>query len=332
MDNLYRKGSELNLPRFEAAEIRFHKGDIRDPESFPEDPFDLMIECSAEPSVLAGRDGSPDYLFQTNLVGAYHCLEACRRHDAGMIFLSTSRVYPVARLESHPWREEETRFAWDDEGTPGLSSRGVAETIDLSGARSLYGFTKFAAEQMIEEYRNSFGFRAVVNRCGVIAGPWQFGKVDQGVVALWVMAHHFRRNLSYIGYGGGGKQVRDMLHVQDLADLIVEQVRNFEAWDGWLGNVAGGLECSASLRELTRLCEEVTGNRIDINSAPENRPNDLRIFLADCSKLRAKLASINKEQVSSNKELPNFPRRTVRDIVTDTHAWVRKNESALADL
>lgn len=315
MDNLYRSGSELNVTRLEAAGVRFHRGDVRHPETFPEEPFDLMIECSAEPSVLAGRDGSPDYLFQTNLVGAYHCLEACRRHGAGMIFMSTSRIYPVARLESHPWREEETRYVWEDDGTPGLSSRGVSESLSLDGARSLYGYTKLSAEQLIEEYRDTFGLKAVINRCGVIAGPWQFGKVDQGVVSLWVMAHHYQRKLSYIGYGGTGKQVRDMLHVYDLADLIVEQVRDLDQWDGWLGNVAGGLDCSASLQELTALCQEITGNTIDIAAVTENRPSDLRLFLADCTKLFARTAW--------------RPQRGVRQIVADTFDWIRENEAAL---
>jgi CDP-paratose 2-epimerase len=318
LDNLYRNGSQLNVPRLEAAGIRFHRGDVRDPATFPVEPFDLMIECSAEPSVLAGQDGSPDYLFQTNLVGSYHCLEACRRHGAGIIFLSTSRIYPIARLEEHPWREEETRFVWADEGTLGITSRGVTESVAIDGPRSLYGFTKLAAEQLIDEYRATYGLKAVVNRCGVIAGPWQFGKVDQGVVSLWVMAHHFKRRLSYIGYGGTGKQVRDMLHIDDLCDHIVGQVRHFDAWDGWLGNVAGGLECSASLQELTAFCREITGNTIEIASIPENRPNDLRIFLADCSKLFARS--------------PWRPKRTVCDIVADTHAWVREHEATLEGL
>ncbi len=315
MDNLYRNGSRLNLPRLEAAGVVFHMGDVRDPGTFPEVPFDLMVECSAEPSVLAGSEGSPDYLMHTNLNGAYHCLEACRRHGAGMIFLSTSRIYPIGRLEAHGWHEEATRFRWADEGTPGLSSRGVREELSLGGARSLYGFTKLAAEQLIEEYRAAFGMKVVVNRCGVIAGPWQFGKVDQGVVALWVMAHHYRRRLGYIGYGGTGKQVRDMLHVHDLCDLIVEQVRDFGLWEGWLGNVAGGLDCSASLLELTGLCQEVTGNTVEIGSVAETRPNDLRIFMADCAMLFGRTEW--------------RPRRTVRDIVADTHEWVRNNDSAL---
>lgn len=317
MDNLYRRGSELNVPRLQKAGVQFHRGDVRDASTFPQGTFDVLIECSAEPSVLAGQDGSPDYVFQTNLVGAYQCLEKARIWKSKVIFLSTSRVYPVAALEAHSWREEKTRFAWEDGGN-GISSRGVAETIDLNGARSLYGYTKLSAEQLIEEYRAAYGLKSIVNRCGVIAGPWQFGKVDQGVASLWVLAHHFGRSLSYIGYGGKGKQVRDFLHVDDLCDLIVEQVGDFESWDGWLGNVAGGLTNTASLCELTALCEEITGKKISIKSVTENRPFDLRLYIGDCAKLFART--------------PWRPKRDVRRIIGDIHSWVKENEDALAKL
>jgi len=133
-----------------------------------------------EPSVLAAQDGTPDYLFQTNLVGGYNCLEKSRSWKARFIFLSTSRVYPIARIEAHPWREETTRFVWEHSGINGISPRGVTEQLDLSGARSLYGFTKLAAEQLIEEYRAAYGIQSITNRCGVIAGPWQFGKSRSG--------------------------------------------------------------------------------------------------------------------------------------------------------
>jgi CDP-paratose 2-epimerase len=318
MDNLYRRGSELNVPRLEKAGVKFHRGDVRDAGSFPPGPFDFLIECSAEPSVLAGQDGSPDYLFQTNLVGAYQCLEKARAWDSRFIFLSTSRVYPIATLEAHPWREEATRFAWEDSGTTGITSRGVSEKIDLNGARSLYGYTKLSAEQLIEEYRATYHLKSIVNRCGVIAGPWQFGKVDQGVASLWVLAHHFEKSLSYIGYGGKGKQVRDFLHVDDLCDLIIEQVRNFDSWDGWLGNVAGGLANSASLCELTTLCQEITGKKISIKSVPENRPSDLRLFIGDCAKLFARTTW--------------RPKRNVRRIIQDINNWVNEHSDALAKL
>jgi CDP-paratose 2-epimerase len=318
MDNLYRRGSELNVPRLEKTGVRFHRGDVRDPAGFPQGPFDVLVECSAEPSVLAGQDGSPDYLFHTNLVGAYNCLEKARTWGARFIFLSTSRVYPIARLEAHAWREEPTRFAWENSGADGITSEGVTEAVDLSGARSLYGYTKLSAEQLIEEYQATYGLRAIVNRCGVIAGPWQFGKVDQGVASLWVLAHYFQRPLSYIGYGGTGKQVRDFLHIEDLCDLLVAQVRDFDQWDGWLGNVAGGLAHTASLCELTELCREVTGNKIAIASVPANRPSDLRLFIGDCARLFKRTAW--------------RPKREVRRIIEDTHAWVREHAAELEHL
>ena len=267
MDNLHRRGSELNLGRLQVDGVRFHRGDVREADAFPPGPFDFLVECSAEPSVLAGIDGSPDYLIQSNLMGAYHCLEKARLWNSGFLFISTSRVYPIQRLESHPWWEESTRFCWRDRGTPGITSQGVSERTDMSGPRSLYGYTKYAAELLIEEYRATFGLRAAVNRCGVIAGPWQFGKVDQGVAALWVLAHQFGWPLAYIGYGGFGKQVRDFLHIDDLTDLVMEQIRQFDRWDGWVGNVAGGSPNAASLCELTTLCRELVGREVPIRTS-----------------------------------------------------------------
>lgn len=211
LDNLYRHGSELNLPRLQAAEIEFIRGDIRQAGDFPVGPFEFIIECSAEPSVLAGYGGVPDYLMETNLMGTYRCLEQARQWHSKTIFLSTSRVCPISVLEQHPWSEQPTRFAWNDVPGTAISSPGVSEACAMNAARSLYGWTKFASESLIEEYRSGFGLRAVTNRCSVLARPWQMGKVDQGVVALWVFRHYFGKPLKYIGYGGTGKLVRDML-------------------------------------------------------------------------------------------------------------------------
>jgi CDP-paratose 2-epimerase len=318
MDNLYRRGSELNATRLGSMGLEFHRGDVRDRASFPPGEFDLVIECSAEPSVLAGQDGSPDYMFQTNLVGLYNCLEYCRSRASALVFLSTSRIYPVAPLEAHPFIEQETRFAWRDEGWIGVSSRGVTEALDLTGARSLYGFTKLAGEQLIEEYRAAFELRAVVNRCGVISGPWQFGKVDQGVVALWVLAHELGRPLRYIGYGGIGKQVRDVLHVEDLCRLVELQIRDLEAWDGWVGNVAGGRAFSASLVELTDICREVTGKNVPIGAQSDTRPFDLRLFIGDCARL-----------LSRTDWRPQFD---IARTVEDTTRWVRDHRDVLEQL
>jgi CDP-paratose 2-epimerase len=317
MDNLYRKGSELNLARLREHGVRFHFGDVREPSSFPPGPFELLVECSAEPSVLAGLSGSPDYLIHSNLVGAYNCLERARHWQAAFLFLSTSRVYPIAALERHPWREEETRFVWTATEA-GVSPLGVSERLPMAGARSLYGWTKYAAEQLIEEYRVAFGLQAVVDRCGMIAGPWQFGKVDQGVVSLWVQAHLFDRPLRYIGYGGAGKQVRDVLHVEDLADLILEQLQDLPRWAGWTGNVSGGAGNSISLVELTALCREAAGRETPIESSPGNRAADLRIYIGDCSDLFSRTRW--------------RPRRSVSRIVEDLSGWARSERGSLERL
>lgn len=315
MDNLHRRGSELNPPRFQEAGVEFVKGDIRFAKEFPAGPFEFILECSAEPSVLAGYGESPDYLMETNFLGTYRCLEFARQWKSKFLFLSTSRVYPMATLENHPWIEQPTRFEWRDVPGAAISSRGVREDCPMTGARSLYGLTKLASEGLIEEYRNGFGLRAVVDRCSLIAGPWQMGKVDQGVVALWVLRHYFGKPLQYIGYGGTGKQVRDVLHVADLCQLVEEQIANFDQWDGWLGNVGGGPEISVSLQELTTACQKIIGRRVPVMAETENRQADLRIFLADCDRLFTRT---------------NWrPKRDVTRIVSDIFEWVRGHEREL---
>ncbi len=256
MDNLKRRGSELNLPRLAKAEIEFRHGDIRAPGDFDElPPFDLMIDCSALPSVQAGLGGSPRAVLDVNLGGTINCLEAARARGAAFLFLSTSRIYPIAPLNNLSFVETDTRFRWVDiAGVPGFSERGIAEGFTLQGARSFYGTSKLACEQLIQEYVHSYGMRALINRCGVLAGPWQMAKADQGVITLWVAHHYFGRPLCYTGFDGHGKQVRDILHVHDLFDLLQLQLKSPERWDGQIYNVGGGNEMSVSLRELTGLC------------------------------------------------------------------------------
>ena len=223
LDNLRRRGSETNLPRLRGGGVEFLHGDIRNPEDLRLDEYriELIVECSAEPSVLAGYGNAPDYVVNTNLLGTVHCLELARRTGADFLFLSTSRVYPVNTLNAIATEETDSRFTIAHrQELAGVSAPGIAERFPLEGARSLYGATKLCSELLIQEYGAMYGLRYIINRCGVLAGPWQMGKVDQGVFALWVAMHHFERELSYIGWGGQGKQVRDLLHIDDLAELL----------------------------------------------------------------------------------------------------------------
>lgn len=317
-DNLRRRGSESALPRLRAGGVEFVHCDIRNSEDmrFEGEEFDLIVDCSAEPSVLAGYADAPDYLINTNLIGTVHCLELARRTGADLVFLSTSRVYPIPALNAVATTEGETRFLLnEDQSQPGVSVHGISECFPLDGSRSLYGTTKLCSELLIAEYGAMYGMRYIINRCGVLTGPWQMGKIEQGVFALWIAMHHFGQQLSYIGWGGEGKQVRDLLHIDDLADLLEIQLGRFGELNGSTFNVGGGTEVSLSLLETTRLCEELTGRSIPIRHVPENRPGDLKLYITD----NRRVASATRWE----------PRRGPAQTLADIHRWIAANEREL---
>lgn len=316
LDNLYRKGSELNLPRLEKHGVRFVRGDVRNPQDISlSGKIDFLIECSAEPSVLAGRDGETDYLVQTNLYGAVNCAEYCRKNNAGMIFLSTSRVYPIEPLLKCSLMEKPTRFELSDtQKVSGLSSKGVSEEFPMNGARSIYGATKYAAEIMFEEYRQTFSIPVVINRCGVIAGPWQFGKVDQGIAVFWLASHMFGKPLKYIGFGGTGRQVRDMMHIDDLVELVILQLKDPAKFATGVWNAGGGREISVSLVELTDICAKITGKKLGIGSEPETRYADIPVYISDAGKIMAFCGWKAKLQIEK--------------IMEDIYVWLKETPEA----
>lgn len=317
LDNLRRRGSELNIPRLKENGVEFIHGDIRNREDFEsKEKADIIIECSAEPSVLAGFDSSPDYLLNTNLLGTINCLEYARKCGADIIFLSTSRVYPVKTINNLNFIEKSTRFELSDEqNVPGVSSRGYTEEFPHNGSRTLYGATKLASELIIQEYIEMYGLRGVINRCGLLTGSWQMGKVDQGVVVHWVAKHHYNQPLSYVGYGGKGKQVRDILHVKDLYRLLEIQINDLPAHNGEIYNVGGGLERTVSLLELTLLCQKYTGNKIPIKSVNEDRKGDIRIYITDNNKITEKTGW--------------KPEITVDQIIGEISNWIKENSELL---
>jgi CDP-paratose 2-epimerase len=316
LDNLYRKGSELNLPRLSENGVKFIRGDVRNPQDIAlSGKIDFLIECSAEPSVLAGKDGDTDYLVQTNLYGAVNCAEYCRKNNAGMVFLSTSRVYPIKPLVNCNFAEKPTRFKLSDkQEVAGLCSEGVSEDFPMQGARSIYGATKYAAEIMLEEYRQTFSIPVVINRCGVIAGPWQFGKVDQGIAVFWLASHMFGNPLKYIGFGGTGKQVRDMMHIDDLTGLVCLQLKEPAKFANGVWNAGGGREISVSLLELTEICGRITGKKLPIGSEPETRYADIPVYISDTGKI--------KTCCGWKAEL------TVEKIIEDIYVWLKDTPAA----
>ncbi len=319
-DNLKRRGSELNLSDFQKKGIPFFHGDIRNNEDLSVlGNFDVLIEASAEPSVTAGLDSDPTYVINNNLYGSINCFNACLKNNAKLIFLSTSRVYPIETIEKANYIEEFTRFSFDVNQTQiGISNKGISEKLSLDGARSFYGTTKLSSEMFIEEYAAFYGLKAAITRFGVIAGPRQMGKTDQGVVTLWMAKHYWNQSLKYIGYGGTGKQVRDLLHVDDVVSLIDLQIHQIEKFQGKIYNVGGGAENSASLFEMTSICEKITGNKIQIASEVETRTADLRIYITDNSLIE--------------KEIGWKPTKSVEQIFTDIYHWIKENETQLESI
>jgi CDP-paratose 2-epimerase len=318
LDNLRRRGSELNLRIFKERNIQFVHGDIRNSSDLTDlnESFDVMIEASAEPSVHAGTHGDPSYVLNTNLMGSLNCFEFARKHVDRSIFLSTSRVYSIAALNSIQLETVDKRFVpVADQNLRGFSSRGVAEDFCVAKAKSIYGASKLASELMALEYLNSYRTKIIINRCGVIAGRGQFGKVDQGVFTLWVANHYFGKPLKYMGYGGKGFQVRDLIHPLDLYSLMKSQLEMAESCAGEVYNVGGGVSVSTSLMEYTEHCRRVTGREVEITSDPTTNQLDVPLYLTDSSKA---------EKVFGWK-----PTLDTARIVEDIHTWIRDNESDL---
>ncbi|MBT3378005.1 MAG: NAD-dependent epimerase/dehydratase family protein [Lentisphaerae bacterium] len=323
-DNLRRRGSELNVAEFPVHSIQFVHGDVRSSADLAalDGHFDVVVEASAEPSVHAGTGGeSPRYVIDTNFGGTINCLEFARVRAGGMVFLSTSRVYAVSALRQIRLREEATRLVpEDDDQPPGFMEGGVTEAFPTvgRGSRSLYGTTKLASELFIEEYVAGYDFPAVINRCGVIAGAGQFGKVDQGVFTLWVARHLFGGGLRYTGFGGTGKQVRDLLHPRDLYALIRRQVDCLGDIRGEVFGVGGGVSGAVSLAEYTTLCQDATGMELPIGSVPDTSAVDIPHYVTNTRKVSGALGW--RPQISP------------AEIVGEISTWLQENSEQLKPL
>lgn len=289
IDNLMRFGSEANR-RLTNFDIRVAHGDTRCASDMEESPSaDWVIDAAANPSALAGVDGrvSPRQLIEHNLFGTVNTLEYCRRHGAGLILLSTSRVYSIRPLSRIVMRVEKERFVpyFSEVRFSGVSTEGITEEFSTVAPVSLYGATKLASEALALEYSDAFGFPVWINRCGVLAGAGQFGRAEQGIFSFWIHAWRAGKPLRYIGFGGKGLQVRDAFHPDDLSTLVLKQVQDFGSRPERICNVGGGLSNSMSLLELSNWCEDRFGHR-EVLSDTKERRFDVPWMVLDTSRAR----------------------------------------------
>jgi CDP-paratose 2-epimerase len=279
VDNLMRPGAETNRARLQRLGVQFIHADLRAASDFADlPPADWVIDAAANPSALAGLStaGSSRRLFEHNLAALGNVLEFCKEHRAGLLLLSSSRVYSIAALAAIPLQVKEQAFCLDlSEPLPcGLSPCGIGADFSTAPPVSLYGATKLASEVMALEYGSAFGFPVWIVRSGVLAGAGQFGTPEQGVFAYWMNSHLRRRPLRYIGFNGKGYQTRDAFHPRDLAALLAAQMDTTREKGQRVYTAGGGSDNVMSLAQLTAWCDERFGRHVPtVETQP--RPYDI---------------------------------------------------------
>ncbi|RME58430.1 NAD-dependent epimerase/dehydratase family protein [Candidatus Parcubacteria bacterium] len=282
-DNLYRNGSKENLAWLKKqGDFTFVHGDIRNQNDItrviqafkPDAIFHLAGQVAMTTSIA-----NPRMDFEVNALGTHNLLEAVRLYapEAIVIYSSTNKVY--GDLEQYTYREAETRYECVDR------PNGFDETTPLD-FHSPYGCSKGAADQYMLDYARVFGLRTVVFRHSSMFGGRQFATFDQGWVG-WFCQKAAETKKGFLNkpftISGTGKQVRDVLHVEDVKRLYMAALEHIDQAQGQAFNIGGGIENSLSLLELFRLLEEYLGVHLVYTHLPA-RKSDQRFFVADISK------------------------------------------------
>lgn len=307
LDNLSRKGSNYNLKILKNLKIKNFNIDISKYNKFFKLPkFDLIIDCCAEAAVEISRN-ELDRVINTNLIGTFNILKKIRKDNSKIIFISSSRVNSISSINDI-LKKKKLYY-------PIKIIKKIDQNFETSKPKSIYGFTKLASEMLIEEFAYAFNIKYIINRSGVLSGPLQFGKQDQGFVSLWIWSHIIKKNLKYIGYGGKGHQVRDVLHIDDLTDLIKIQIKNFNKINNETFSIGGSTKSYTSLIKLTKICEKISKNKIKFKKKTQSSIYDIPYFISDNTKI--------------TKTYGWKPKRDIINIVNDTYEWLINNKEQL---
>ena len=307
LDNFQRSGSKFNYKILKKYKIKNYKIDISNYSKIKKLPkFDIIIDSCAEAAVEVSKN-EIDRVINTNLYGTFNILKKAKKDKAKVIFLSSSRVFSINKLNNLIKNKNIKKSL--------KIKKKVNEKFNTNDPKSIYGFTKLASEMLIEEFSYAFNLKYIINRCGVISGPLQFGKQDQGFISLWIWRHLNKKKLSYIGYGGLGNQVRDVLHITDLCKLIYLQILKIKKIHNDTFNLGGGSKSFISLKNLTKICQKLTGKKIKISSNKKTSIYDIPIYITDNTKI--------------SKTYDWKPKKNIFDIVNDTYKWLKNNKLIL---
>ena len=307
LDNLSRKGSIYNLNLLNEKKIKNFKIDISNYKKIEKLPkYDFVIDCCAEAAVEVSKK-NVDKVINTNFFGTLNVLKKAKKDKSKVIFLSSSRVYPIRDMNKLINKKIiKSKIS---------INKTFNEKDNILGPKTIYGFTKLSSEMLIEEFSYAFDLKFIINRCGVISGPLQFGKQDQGFVSLWIWKHLNKYKMNYIGYGGLGNQIRDVLHIYDLCDLIFLQIKKFNKINNQTFTVGGSKKSYVSLKQLTKICERVTENKVKFGKIPKTSIYDIPYF------------------ITSNNMVTKIyrwkPKRNILEVVKDTFLWLKNNKSTI---
>lgn len=308
-DNLSRLGATDNLAWLKGqGDFRFVHGDIRNnsdvlrliKEVLPDAIFHLAGQVAMTTSIA-----NPRLDFEVNAMGSINVLEAVRQcaPEAAMIYSSSNKVY--GDLNQFTYRETETRYECIDH------PNGFSEGIPLE-FRSPYGCSKGAADQYMLDYARIYGLRTMVFRHSSMYGGRQFATYDQGWIGWFcqqAIQQKLDTNRAPFTISGNGKQVRDVLHADDMTTLYFAALEKIDAVKGQSFNIGGGVESSLSLIELFHILEEYVGTNLRYIACPP-RVSDQLVFVADITKIKANVNWV-----------PIMP---VRQGLTDMLSWVQE--------
>lgn len=309
VDNLSRRGADLNLQWLKTlGKLEFVEGDIRDYGLLKgifarEKGIDAILHLAAQVAVTTSVT-EPRNDFEINALGTFNVLEAIRESGVSpaVIFSSTNKVY--GNLEDMPVGEEETRYIFSG----GKNAVSEDQPLDF---HSPYGCSKGSADQYVRDYARIYGIKTVVMRQSCIYGPRQFGIEDQGWVAWFIIAALTGKKITVYG---DGKQVRDILYMDDLLDSFDSALQNIDRCAGEVFNVGGGSDNSISLLEFLGLLEEFFGRKIDYTFS-DWRPGDQKIYVSDIGK--------------ANRQLNWTPRVPNREGIKRLYDWVAENREEI---
>lgn len=305
-DNLSRRGAELNLRWLrDQGAFTFVQADVRDGAMLAKvfsahADISVVIHLAGQVAVTTSVQ-NPREDFEINALGTLNVLEAVRQGPARplLIYASTNKVY--GGMEDVDVQEKETRYAYQD------FPDGIPETR-LLDFHSPYGCSKGAADQYVHDYARIYGLSTVVMRQSCVYGPHQFGLEDQGWVAWFMIAVLLGRPITIYG---DGKQVRDVLYVDDLVDAYCAAIARRDLVQGRIFNIGGGPTHTMSVwAEFGPLLENLHGRPIAVQHA-DWRPGDQPVYVSNIARAR--------------QELDWQPKLSVAEGVGKLYAWLRDN-------